>query len=444
MPESVDDRLTDLRRKLNSLPEAEEPPPTTLQILGRSHQEGDWQQMLVHFLTRDEAHGFDHAVLEHLLTALSEREDLDFSFSRFDLENTYVEQEVVTGHGRPDILVWSPENWFICIEAKIDASETNEQTERYVEVDSFGSKLDKSDIPEDRHNYVYLAPEGASEPKSKKFAGLSWEWVASELQTFLVESYGEYPSRSMAQLEEFVDTIRSELTMTEYQENQQEMSELYVRHYDDIQEVKDAFDDRWSEFEEEWGNRLAEALDSGGAVEAPELTEDYVTYQFDDEREDRWIFKIGASDWAWIFKEDWWMNLDTDDYSYGDNDVRIGFLHRLEWHRDKAVRDHQLKFYFRKAPPSHDDFKETFERMFYAREEEIAEHLPPNSSITGNKDNMIEATYDINLEGHETFFDAYTDALRRAFLEHAGDEELMRIIDDIYWESLEEIGVEKQ
>jgi hypothetical protein len=445
MPESAKDRLSDLRRKLNALSEAEKPPPTMLQILGRSHLEDDWQQILVHFLTPDGAHGFDHAVLEHLLTALSERDGLEFSFSRFDLENTHVEQEVVTGQGRPDILIWSPEKWFICFEVKIDAAETNDQTERYVEVDSFGGKVDEDDVPNDGHNYVYLAPEGTPSPSADEFVEISWEWVASELQTFLAESYGEYPSRSMAQLEEFVDTVRSELTMTEYQENQQEMSELYVRHYDDIQEVKGAFDDRWSEFENEWGSRLAEALGSGRAVEASKVTEDYVTYQFENEkRDEKWIFRDGTSDWAWIFKEDWWIDVDTGKYSSNGNDVRVGFLHRLGWNRNNAVRDHELKFYFRKAPPSPDEFKEAFEQMFYDQKDEIDELLPKLNSITGNKGNMIETTYEIDVGSHDTFFDAYTDALKDAFSEHVSDnEELVQIIDEMYSISLEEIGVER-
>ena len=139
MTESARKRLTDLKKKLDALPKADEPPPTTLQILGRSPLEDDWQQLLVHYLTPEKAHGFGNSVLEHLLDELSEKSSLGFSYSKFDIENVRVEQEVITEKGIPDVIIWSPENWFICIEAKIEASETNDQTERYVDVTEFGS-----------------------------------------------------------------------------------------------------------------------------------------------------------------------------------------------------------------------------------------------------------------------------------------------------------------
>lgn len=87
---SIEQELAELSTQLAALPEADEPPPTTLQVLGRSHQERDWQQLLVHFLTPNTAHGLGPAVLEHLLMALSDRPELDYAFSRFDLETTQV------------------------------------------------------------------------------------------------------------------------------------------------------------------------------------------------------------------------------------------------------------------------------------------------------------------------------------------------------------------
>ena len=87
MTRSVETELAELQRQLAALPKAEEPPPTTLQVLGRSTQERDWQQLLVHFLTPDAPHGLEHAVLEHVLTALSDRDDLAYSFSRFDIDD---------------------------------------------------------------------------------------------------------------------------------------------------------------------------------------------------------------------------------------------------------------------------------------------------------------------------------------------------------------------
>ncbi|WP_170977464.1 PD-(D/E)XK nuclease family protein [Halorussus salinisoli] len=444
--ESIEHDLNELTQRLDTLPEADEPPPTTLQILGRSRRETDWQQFLLHFLTPDEAHGLNDEALEHLLRALSARDDFEFSFSRFDLDDVQVEQEVVTDQGRPDIVIWSDKDWFLCFELKVDSSEGTDQTKRYVEVEAFdGINLDKSVI--EGHHYVYLAPADASSPNACEFVHVSWEWIASELQAFLAESYGEYPSRTTAQLNAFIDTIRNELTMTDYQENQQEKMELYVRHYDEIQEVEDAFVEGWTEFEQEWGTRLANALDTGEVESSSPVPDEYVTFKFNrnGESSERWIFKQATSDWAWIFRDGWWKRADTRENIYNRNrpDVRIGFLHRLEKHRENAVRDHELKIFFRMTPPSPEEFKSSFEQMFYDRKEKIADYTPQPGEITGNKSNLLEVTYDIDVKNHESYFEAYIAALRDAFVDHVVDnEELVSKIDDIYTESLEEIDLE--
>lgn len=437
---SIEQQLAELSHRLDALPEAEEPPPTTLQILNRSHQEQDWQRLFVHFVTPSDAHGLNHAVLEHLLEALADRADLDYSYSRFDLDSVQVAQEVVTEQGRPDVVMWA-EEWFICFELKIDSSEGDDQTERYVDVDSFDSiGLDKSEVA--GHHYVYLAPQSAPDPNADEFVAISWKWLAAELQTFLAESYGEYPSRTTAQLTDFIDTIRSELTMTEYQENKQEKMELYVDHYDEIQEVQEAFEDGWAEFSQEWGTRLANTLDTGEVETVPAVPDEYVAFSFSrsDEQPQRWIFKQGNSDWAWLFKDGWWKQADTGENIYDRNrpDVRIGFLHRLDKHRTDAVRDHELNFFFRMTPPSPDSFKQDFEERFSDREEEIAGHLPQASEITGKKTNFLEATYEITVGSHETFFEAYIAALEEAVVDHViENEDLVSVIDEVYRSSLE-------
>jgi len=442
MTESARKRLTDLKKKLDALPKADEPPPTTLQILGRSHLEDDWQQLLVHYLTPEKAHGFGNSVLEHLLDELSEKSSLGFSYSKFDIENVRVEQEVITEKGIPDVIIWSPENWFICIEAKIEASETNDQTERYVDVTEFGSiGLNKDDVPEDGHHYVYLAPEDASQPSSEEFVFVSWEWVASKLQSFLAESYGEYPARPTAQLDEFIDTVRSELTMTEYQENRQEKQELYVSHYDEIREVQEAFDEGWNDLKNEWGDRLIDYLRIPRADVPSRAPEKCVACRVNrDNDSEKWIVKQTHDDWSWILKDGWWIDLDTREYG---KDVRIGFLHRLDWNRTEAVRDRELKFYFRVAPPSHDKYKDSFRAEFYDREDRVSELTPKPDEVTGNQRNLLETTYDIEVESYETFFDAYIDALGRAFDRHvASNQDLVKLLDEIHSNAVEEANRE--
>ena len=64
MPTSLEYELVELKGKLTSLPEATEPPPTTLQIIRRYQQEQDWQRLLMFFLTPDEPHGLETDLLE--------------------------------------------------------------------------------------------------------------------------------------------------------------------------------------------------------------------------------------------------------------------------------------------------------------------------------------------------------------------------------------------
>ncbi|UPV73927.1 PD-(D/E)XK nuclease family protein [Halorussus limi] len=439
MTRSIEAELAAVRQRLAALPEAEEPPPTTLQVLGRSTQERDWQQFLVHFLTPDAPHGLNHALLEHVLAALSDRDDLEYEFSRFDIDDIQIAQEVATSDGIPDVVLWASDEWFICWELKVHASEGDDQTPRYVGVDSFdGIGLDKSEVPVDGQHYVFLAPESASSPDAEEFVHVSWEWLAAELQSFLVESYDEYPARTTAQLKDFVDTIRSELTMTEYQENQHEMVELYVENYGVISDLEAAFEEEWSEFEEIWGTRLAQTLDAAELLDDPDVPDEYAAVELEMATGERrqWTFRQGTSDWAWLFPREWWRKVD-EDRPVSDAikpNARVGFLHRLERNREDAVRDHTLVVYVRNAPSGHEDFYNGFADRFSNTQSEISDAINGTKlTITGNKSNVLRAEYEIDVDRHDDFFEAYLDALSRAVKEGVlSNPELIETIDRLY------------
>lgn len=443
MAESIAGQLAALRRRLDALPDASEPPPTSLQVLGQGGQERDWQQFLVHFLSPDRPHGLDHAVLEHMLAALSDRGDLNYTFSRFDIEEVRITQEVVTEHGRPDVLIWVPEEWFLCCELKIHASEGEDQTPRYVDIESFGATgVEKSDIPSDGRNYVFLAPEAASDPAADEFVHVSWEWLVGELQAFLMQSFDEYPARTTAQLKEFVDTVRSELTMTEYEENQQEMVELFIENYDVITELENAFDEEWESFEGEWGTRLAQELDDATLIEDAEIPDKYAAVSLpvgDEQRQ--WTFRQGKSDWSWSFPREWWTKLDEQRpvSDAAKPNARVGFVHRLGRHRNEAVRDHTLIVTLRNAPSGHDTFYNGFANRFSDAAAEIQPVIADtNYSITGNKSNVLRGEYPIEVDAHESFFDAYIAALARAITQGAiGNPELFSTIDRLYAETID-------
>jgi hypothetical protein len=441
--DSLARRLADLTGQLAALPEAEEPPPTTLQILGREGQERDWQRLLFHFLTPDEAHGLDHAFLEHLLAALSNRPDLTYTFSRFDLDDVRTDLEVVTAHGRPDALVWSSDDWFICWELKVDAAEGDDQTRRYVDIESFGGTgLETRDVPSDGRHYVYLAPDDAAPPAADQFAHVSWEWLASEIQSFLVDGNGAYPARTTAQLDDFAGTIRNQLTMTEYEENQREKTELYVDNYEAISAVQTAFEERWAAFAGDWGTRLARVLEAAEVVSDPDVPDEYVSVDLptvDDARR-RWTFRQGHDDWAWLFPDGWWQKLDDDTRIYDTSkpNARVGFLHRLDRNRQEALADHTLVFYLRNAPSGHETFYDGFARRFNAAAE-IPDLLPAATSRPGVKSNVLEAAYDIHTDSHDDFFEAYLAALARAVDDHVvSNPALVETVDRLYAETIDE------
>lgn len=316
------EQLLELEQGLNALPEAEEPPQTTLQILRRSHLEGDWQRLLVHFLEPEMEHGLGTDLLEHVLTSLSERPDLGFTYSRLDLEDVKVAQEVSTGQGRPDAVIWVPGEWFLCIEMKVTSSEGNDQTRRYVEADAFrGIDLTKDEIPEDEHYYLYLAPADSADPEAVPFVPISWEWLTSRLKSFVSESYGGYPARTTAQLNDFIDTIRAELTMTDYQQNKLEKVELAIEHYEAMIEVLDELEEYVERIKEEW----------------PEWFLD----QDPDSWEENWHTVPSDNSYMHLYHTNWSVNFDGENKKQAD--ICVYWVFRVsERHLGQGIVDHRL------------------------------------------------------------------------------------------------------
>lgn len=445
---SLSRRIAEFKTQFDRLPEATEPPATTLQILGRSRLEQDWQRLLFYFLSPNEPHGLRHALLEHVLTALSNRDDLSYEFSRYDLDTVRIETEVITSNNRrTDAVVWSAGEWFFCWELKVDSSEDADQTKDYVDARSFRSiDLAKADLPADGHHYVYLAPADSPRPAAAEFVPVSWEWVASELRSFLADSHGKYPARTTAQLDDFISTIQGELTMTEYRENQQEKANLYFEYYDEISDARDAFESQWAAFATTWGTRLAETLDVAELVDGPVGADDHVTIELDGSSGDRqrWHFRQVDSDWADIVKDGWWRRQDDLSEIYtkmtDKNDYRISLYHRLEQNRDLAVRDRTLELQLWHGTGNGDEFMDTFRDTISTLLKDRASEIPPTVEYTGRRGNPIVASYDIPVGEHSDFFTAYIAALNEAFLDIVVDNGvLVEIIDRAFEETLDTI-----
>ena len=439
-------RLEEMRRQLDRLPETEEPPPTTLQLLSRSRQEGDWQQLLAYFLNPEAPHRLNHATLEQLLRGLRSRDNLDFEFSRFDIENVQVATEVPVPDGRIDLLVWCDEKWFILCELKIDASEGDGQTRKYASAETFQNvDLDPSAVAEPRRQYLFVTPNG-SRPESEAFAAVEWSWIASQLRAVLDSDYGSYPVRTTSQLDDFVDTIETELTMTEHERNEAAKAELYVNYYDELAEVTNAFEAEWENLIDNWGRRLATTLDPARLVEDPEgippAPEEDVLLELPDgnDRHRYWLCRQANGKWSWLFPTDWWTHLERDEPVYRNEkpNARVGFLHRPAFDRDSILENHELTFYLRNAPSGNDDFYPGFAQRFNA-DEEIQAALPDRTERRGRKSNVLGATYEIEIDEYGDLFTAYIAALATAVDEHIiSNPNLVERIDELYQETREE------
>jgi hypothetical protein len=229
-------QLEDLQGELDNI---ERPPETTLEILGQSRVEQRWEELLVYFLDSTNPHGFDTDVLRAFLSALYSHGDTSMFGSLRNLENVEVSSQVSTGNGIFDILLRRPDKWFVCIELKVDSPETSAQTERYAEATRLGDLDTRQHSGTDE--YVYIAPKEAPASVSEDFVDISWEYIVAELETVLTDGFGKYPSKSSAQLADFIDTIQLELNMGDINQISEE-TVLYSEYAETINRVQDAFE----------------------------------------------------------------------------------------------------------------------------------------------------------------------------------------------------------
>ncbi|MGB9985773.1 PD-(D/E)XK nuclease family protein [Salarchaeum japonicum] len=229
-------QLEGLRGKLNNI---ERPPETTLEILGQSRVEQRWEELLVYFLDSTNPHRFDTDVLRAFLRAVHSHGDTSMSGPLRSLETVEVSSQVSTDDGIFDILLRQPDEWFVCIELKVDSPETNAQTERYADATRLGDIDTRQYSGTDE--YVYIAPKDAPDSVSEDFVDISWEQIVAELETVLTDGFGKYPTKSSAQLADFIDTIQLELNMGDINQISDE-TVLYTEYAETINRVRDAFE----------------------------------------------------------------------------------------------------------------------------------------------------------------------------------------------------------
>lgn len=435
--------LEQVTQRWNQLVDVPQPPRSLMRIIEYSlgsqrRAEVYVNRLLRYLLDPEEPHGMDAEFLDAFLTGLPEA--CDFQEDLVDLSGVRVDDQVTVagldddgseGTGRRgdvDLVIEAPNEWLVLIELKFSAGENNlrgdglSQTEFYAQATHVDGR--PKSVYESGVYYLYVHPATEAGARADPFVDWTWGAIVDDVvEGFIVEHAPRYPQRTVTQLHDLVDDVREITGMTDHQSTEREKVELYLEHYDAITDVTEAFEARWEEFTANWPELLADTLETEG---------------FDTTR---WTFRTYQQGWGTLFRDGWWKQqrtLENISDKTDENDLRIFFHHRLRRNRDLALRDQTLAFMFRNAGANEQAFIDVFNQVFYDRRAEIEEALPDAAEVTGEKRNLIRATYDIPVDEHDDFFDAYIAALRQAFVEHAGDNDrLVALITDTYDEAID-------
>jgi len=416
--EELTDRLRELRTSLEALPEVTEPPKPMLRILGSARTEQKWNILLAYFLDPSQPHGFGADLLKAFLDKAGQVTDTEIEYYHRDIEEVAVETEVTSPQdNRLDILIRTPAEWFVCIESKVDASEGDRQTHRYIEDTHIGNE-EKTEYPEDGQYYLFLSKKHAPDSSADGFADLSWRAVVEAFQTELNLSHGQYPERSVSQLEDFLSTIITVTNMEEddFEQIQKEKVQLLSEYRDDIDELLEA----------------AESLRERSIEEWPELFRSQVD---DDIWTDEWHTRDDYGKYGCIFRDGWYRDnedlaptLDHNE-TRGGRGIRLHFVHLIR--KQQSFSEGQLTYILRS--PANVDLRDEFNRLYNSQKwQDQLEPLLDEQGISnkGNQRDYTKKTYEVDQSGLP---ESYFETLAVAFEEHLPVAE---VIDEILDEAV--------
>lgn len=452
---NTDDRsreLERLERSWTDIQESPEKPRSTMAVveygLGeRRRAEVYVNRLLCYFLDPETPHGMGTDFLATLLEALPD--SLGFDEDTNDLWDVDADEQVQAVDGDsstyPDLVLDVPEEWFLLIELKFAAEETG--TEAYARASRIGDEP-VADYESGRY-YLYLHRDDEPTASSDAFANWTWRSFVNEvIDPILTGAAPRYPQRTTTQLHELRDDIAHLSTMSDDRTADEAKLDLYIEHADAIEDVRSSFDDAWTAYAERWGRRLADHLRQEGTVDVPDRLDGQVPEAVvsRSDRDERWLFLDEGGDWQHLHQHGWYRDEETleplERRASDNDDLRIGFYHRMGRHRDAAVQDHVLHFKFRNMGSNPGEFKDVYSRAFDEREGHIEDLLAGTAGeLTGNKLTKITATYDVPVGSSEDFFEAYTEALHEAFVDLVADSpELVEVLGRTFDEAVEAYG----
>lgn len=440
-------------------------------------------RFLRYLMDPSEPHGLETEFLKVFLDGFASR--FEFEEPTYDLSNVRVRNEVWTRHrgetesdlvdtthhseeseatdtsGRIDLVVDEPGDWFFLIELKFSAEENNlagsglSQTEFYRAATHIG-ETPKTDY-EGNGYYAFLHMEGTNPARSSEFANWTWEDMTRDvLEPFITKIGPTIPHRTLVHLTDLRDDIKNFTGMTPDESQTYEKAELYLEHYPILNDLHKSFEAQWQAFTDQWNADLAQMLEDV-IDRSYEVEEGIIAVSLDDSPIDStWYLRAKHKDWQQIYKNGWYKPEHQEQWVAGElehlhdkapdhNTFRIFFHHRMDTHRDTAIEDNTLIFTFRKAGANPTPFHGTFAEAFDDRQQELLDHLPDSVEWLGQKSDQFEVQYDIPDPDPETesapddFFEAYTAALRTAFIDLIVERpELISTITEIYTDAIEE------
>ena len=416
--DELTDQFRELRTSLEALPEVTEPPKPMLRILGSARAEQKWNTLLAYFLDPSQPHGFGADLLKAFLGKVGQVTDDEIDYYHRDIEQVTVDIEVTSPqNNRLDILIRAPEEWFVCIESKVDASEGDRQTQRYVEDTHIGNE-EKEEYPEDGRYYLFLSKKFTSDSSADGFEDIYWRDVVEVFQAELNLSHGQYPERSVSQLNDFLSTI---ITVTNMENNdfetiQQEKVQLLSAYRSDIDDLLKA----------------AESLRERAVEDWPELFRSQVN---DELWTDEWTLRNEPKKWGCIFKNGWYLNDENlepttvAEDTYGDHGLRLHFSHLIR--REESFARGKLTYRLRSATnvPLRDEFYQLYNSDRWQQE---LKPLLDEREITnkGNKKTYFTKTYDVD---QSRLPESYFETLAIAFEEHLP---IVEVVDEILDEAV--------
>lgn len=368
LAESIDETNSQIKEDLATfeaaierIPSPDPPPQTTLQLQGRADSESAWQNYLRYFLDPTEPHGLGTDALNRFLQGFADH--VKGSIPNHVPEDITVRTERQSEQGnRPDILVVSPDQFFICCELKLYAQEGDNQTHRYV-ADSQIDDLNKADFPNTGHHYLYVKRPGHSDATAPDFTTVTWRDIHDWLMPLLTSHHGRYPTRTTAQLNDFLDTIHRDMTDNEHLKTEREKMALYFDHQDAIQEAIDGLETVYEHEKENWRRHFLE---------------DYRPETWSEE------WHCNPSQYGQIYHSKWRQD---DGLALEDGNVRMHVVHLIR--NFESFKDGRLTMQLRW--PDESPYRERFKELFVS--DRFADDLDP---ILGEYDIQKRADYAYN------------------------------------------------